>query len=55
MDYDKVLVLDSGSIVEFDTPKALLSKTNGTFRKMAEETGPENVKVFEKMLGINST
>jgi ABC-type multidrug transport system fused ATPase/permease subunit len=52
MDYDKVLVLDSGSIVEFDSPKVLLSTPNGVFRKMAEETGTDNFKMFEKMLGI---
>ncbi|XP_078381051.1 multidrug resistance-associated protein 1-like isoform X2 [Oculina patagonica] len=36
MDYDRVLVLDSGSIVEFDSPANLLSQ-NGLFTKLAQD------------------
>jgi ABC-type multidrug transport system fused ATPase/permease subunit len=52
MDYDRVLVLDHGDIVEFDSPKVLLQKQDGAFRKMAEETGPENMESFKALLGI---
>jgi ATP-binding cassette, subfamily C (CFTR/MRP), member 1 len=52
MDYDRVLVLDRGNVVEFDSPKVLLQMENGAFRKMAEETGPENMQTFKTMLGI---
>ncbi|CAL1717117.1 unnamed protein product [Somion occarium] len=34
LDYDRILVLGGGEILEFDTPKALLRKRGGTFRDM---------------------
>lgn len=37
-DYDRILVLDAGEIVELDTPDALLEKENGVFRKMWNES-----------------
>jgi ABC-type multidrug transport system fused ATPase/permease subunit len=39
VDYDKVLVLDRGRVVEFDSPWRLLAKENGVFRGMCEKTG----------------
>lgn len=38
VDYDKVLVLNSGAVVEYDTPKVLLQKEDGVFRKMCERS-----------------
>jgi ABC-type multidrug transport system fused ATPase/permease subunit len=38
MDSDRILVLDRGSVVEFDTPKALLS-SKGVFYSLAKEAG----------------
>ena len=40
MDSDRIMVLDKGQIVEFDTPKNLLKKDT-IFRSMVEATGPE--------------
>lgn len=42
IDYDKVLVLDSGSVLECDTPKNLLTKEGGAFRKMCEQSADWN-------------
>ncbi|CED85550.1 Multidrug resistance-associated protein/mitoxantrone resistance protein, ABC superfamily [Phaffia rhodozyma] len=39
IDYTRLLVLDNGRIVEFDTPRALLAKPDGVFRGMAEKSG----------------
>ena len=39
IDYDKVLVLDKGEVVEYDSPWALLSKEKGIFRGMCEMSG----------------
>ncbi|KAK4880306.1 hypothetical protein RN001_008452 [Aquatica leii] len=39
MDSDKVLVMDAGSLVEFDHPHVLLKNKNGHFYKMVEQTG----------------
>ncbi|KAI8910190.1 P-loop containing nucleoside triphosphate hydrolase protein [Gorgonomyces haynaldii] len=36
MDYDRILVLDQGTVVEFDTPSALMQIENGVFRAMAQ-------------------
>jgi len=40
-DYDKVLVLEQGSVVEYGKPIDLIKKSNGQslFKKMCEETG----------------
>lgn len=40
MDSDKVLVMDAGSIVEYDHPHILLQNANGYFHRMVLETGP---------------
>ncbi|GAA5895640.1 hypothetical protein JCM8208_005288 [Rhodotorula glutinis] len=39
IDFDRILVLRAGRVVEFDTPLALLDKQDGTFREMVEATG----------------
>ncbi|KAF8634908.1 hypothetical protein AX15_000655 [Amanita polypyramis BW_CC] len=38
MDYDRILVMDNGRIVEFDKPKALLSKEGGTLKEMCRKS-----------------
>ncbi|EFX03767.1 ABC bile acid transporter [Grosmannia clavigera kw1407] len=38
-DYDKVLVLDRGSLVEYDHPWKLMSKEDGVFRSMCDMSG----------------
>ncbi|EMD41580.1 hypothetical protein CERSUDRAFT_110129 [Gelatoporia subvermispora B] len=39
MDADKIMVLDAGRIVEFDTPSALLENSKGMLRALVEESG----------------
>ncbi|KAJ7676688.1 P-loop containing nucleoside triphosphate hydrolase protein [Mycena polygramma] len=39
VNYDKILVLDSGSIAEFDAPKVLLSNPNSRFARLAATQG----------------
>ncbi|KAL2830906.1 hypothetical protein BDW59DRAFT_140932 [Aspergillus cavernicola] len=39
IDYDKVLVLDHGRVVEYDHPWTLVNKEGGLFRSMCENTG----------------
>jgi len=39
MDYDKILVLDSGKIVEFDAPSVLLANQATIFYSLAKESG----------------
>jgi len=42
IDSDKVLVLNLGTLLEYDTPKALLSDPGSEFSAMVDETGPTN-------------
>ncbi|GAA5962699.1 hypothetical protein JCM3765_006170 [Sporobolomyces pararoseus] len=39
VDYDRILVLGSGKVLEFDKPRTLLDKQDGAFREMCESTG----------------
>ncbi|QSZ36963.1 hypothetical protein DSL72_009055 [Monilinia vaccinii-corymbosi] len=38
-DFDKILVLENGAVLEFDAPKRLLRKPDGAFRRMVEQSG----------------
>jgi ABC-type multidrug transport system fused ATPase/permease subunit len=42
IDYDRVLVLDNGTIKEFDSPGRLLENPESVFSKMVMETGAAN-------------
>jgi ABC-type multidrug transport system fused ATPase/permease subunit len=37
IDYDRVMVLDDGKIVELDTPENLFNRQDGVFRSMCDE------------------
>ncbi|KAF7118485.1 hypothetical protein CNMCM5793_008011 [Aspergillus hiratsukae] len=39
IDYDKVLVLDHGRVIEYDHPWTLINKPDGLFRSMCENSG----------------
>ncbi|KAF9481121.1 multidrug resistance-associated ABC transporter [Pholiota conissans] len=43
MDSNKIMVLDAGRIVEFDTPAALLQKENGTLKALVDGSGDKVV------------
>ncbi|PBK97861.1 P-loop containing nucleoside triphosphate hydrolase protein [Armillaria gallica] len=38
MDFDKIMVLDEGRIVEFDTPRILLNSEKGWFRRLVDKS-----------------
>lgn len=38
-DFDRILVLGEGKVVEFDTPSELMKRQNGVFRDMVEKSG----------------
>lgn len=42
IDYDRILVLDAGQVMEFDTPENLLSNPNSHFAQLCAETGASN-------------
>jgi ABC-type multidrug transport system fused ATPase/permease subunit len=39
IDFDKILVMDSGSVAEYDCPSRLLEKPDGAFSKLVNSTG----------------
>jgi ABC-type multidrug transport system fused ATPase/permease subunit len=39
IDYDRLVVLDHGKVVEFDTPYTLIQKEDGVFRSMCLKSG----------------
>jgi ABC-type multidrug transport system fused ATPase/permease subunit len=49
IDYDRILVLDQGEVVEFDSPDHLLSKPDGVFAQMVDNTGPVNSALLRKL------
>eukprot|EP00912_Choanoflagellata_sp_UC4_P001316 UC4_evm2s808 len=44
IDYDQILVLDKGEVVEFDTPSTLLDTQDGYFKKMVDAMGEKTAK-----------
>ncbi|EMD36160.1 hypothetical protein CERSUDRAFT_115127 [Gelatoporia subvermispora B] len=54
MDADKILVLDAGRIVEFDTPRALLQNPQGSLHALVEESGEKDV-LYDMAEGIPSS
>ncbi|KAI0644413.1 multidrug resistance-associated ABC transporter [Trametes meyenii] len=42
MDADKIMVLDAGNIVEYDTPSKLLENKDGYFRSLVDGSGDKN-------------
>ncbi|KAJ5958252.1 uncharacterized protein N7479_005402 [Penicillium vulpinum] len=43
IDYDKVLVLDHGRVIEYDHPWTLINKEDGLFRGMCENSGQMDI------------
>ncbi|THC96422.1 hypothetical protein EYZ11_004119 [Aspergillus tanneri] len=46
IDYDKVLVLDHGRVIEYDHPWTLINQADGLFRSMCENSG--NMEVLQE-------
>jgi len=52
IDYDKVLVLDKGEVIEFGAPWDLIVNEGGVFRGMCDMTGEgESLRVLAKKAG----
>lgn len=49
MDSDKVLVMDSGTMIEFDHPHNLLKNEDGVFFKMVEQTGRATAELLHNV------
>lgn len=49
IDSDKVLVMDAGTVVEFDHPYNLLMNEEGFFYKMVEQTEPATTDLLHNI------
>jgi ABC-type multidrug transport system ATPase subunit len=49
MDSNKIIVLDKGTLAEFDTPARLLEHDDGIFASMVDATGPTVSKYLRKI------
>jgi ATP-binding cassette, subfamily C (CFTR/MRP), member 1 len=52
IDSDRILVMDKGRMVEFDTPRALLAKTDSIFYSIASGLGGEQLQNLIRRLGV---
>ncbi|XP_060849436.1 ATP-binding cassette sub-family C member 4-like isoform X2 [Rhopalosiphum padi] len=53
IDSDKILVLNGGTVVEFDHPYRLLKNTNGFFYKMVKQTDHATARLLHKRTAEN--
>ncbi|KAJ4703002.1 ABC transporter C family member 2-like [Melia azedarach] len=50
IDCDRILVLDAGQVLEYDTPEALLMKEESAFVRMVQSTGPANAQYLRSLV-----
>ncbi|KAH7568510.1 hypothetical protein JRO89_XS06G0008700 [Xanthoceras sorbifolium] len=50
IDSDRVLLLDSGRVLEYDTPEELLSNEESAFSKMVQSTGAANAQYLRSLV-----
>eukprot|EP00258_Populus_trichocarpa_P051202 XP_024467221.1 ABC transporter C family member 2 isoform X2 [Populus trichocarpa] len=50
IDCDRVILLDSGRVLEYDTPEELLSNENSAFSKMVQSTGAANAQYLRSLV-----
>ncbi|XP_076634046.1 putative multidrug resistance-associated protein lethal(2)03659 [Colletes latitarsis] len=53
MDSDRILVMDAGSVVEFDAPHVLLQKNTGYLTKMVNETGSAMAEALKEVARVS--
>ncbi|KAL0959849.1 hypothetical protein HGRIS_011525 [Hohenbuehelia grisea] len=52
IDYDRVMLLDQGRIVEFDKPSVLLSNSSSDFYQLCKATGKEEFQTLKRLAGV---
>jgi len=54
IDYNRVMLLEDGKIVEFDTPGTLLANRDSKFYALCKATGKEEFSTLRKLAGVTS-
>ncbi|KAL7754223.1 hypothetical protein RI367_000204 [Sorochytrium milnesiophthora] len=49
IDYDYILSLDAGQVVEFDHPHVLVNRPGSLFASLVDETGPANAQMLRSL------
>ncbi|KAF5389660.1 hypothetical protein D9757_004116 [Collybiopsis confluens] len=52
IDYDRIMLLDQGRIVEFDKPSVLLSDSSSKFYALCKATGKEEFSTLKKLASL---
>ncbi|CAN4101608.1 unnamed protein product [Withania somnifera] len=50
IDCDKILLLDAGQVLEYDTPEVLLQKEESAFSRMVQSTGAANAQYLRSLV-----
>ncbi|TMW93430.1 hypothetical protein EJD97_011715 [Solanum chilense] len=50
IDCDRILLLDSGQVLEYDTPEVLLEKEESAFSRMVQSTGAANAEYLRSLV-----
>ena len=48
-DYDKIMVMSFGKVIEYDSPRLLLQNQQSEFSKMVKETGDANEAIIRSI------
>ncbi|KAE9407953.1 ATP-binding cassette transporter [Gymnopus androsaceus JB14] len=52
IDYDRIMLLDQGRIVEFDKPQILLADSSSKFHALCKATGKDEFSTLKKLAGL---
>ncbi|KZT35927.1 hypothetical protein SISSUDRAFT_1064088 [Sistotremastrum suecicum HHB10207 ss-3] len=55
IDYNRIMLLDDGQIIEFDSPKTLLENENSKFYELCKATGREEFRMLRRLAGVSSS
>ncbi|KAB1222717.1 ABC transporter C family member 2 [Morella rubra] len=50
IDTDRILLLDAGQVLEYDTPEELLLNEGSAFSRMVQSTGPKNAQYLRSLV-----
>jgi len=54
IDYNRVMLLENGKIVEFDAPGNLLANRDSKFYALCKATGKEEFSTLKRLAGVVS-